>query len=258
MRQSMDTVGAVVGPLAAVGLMALFLGDIQTVLWFAVLPGIVAVALIVFAVREPERPKREPRLPISRAGLASLGRPFWMVVVLGGLLSLARFSEAFLILRGADLGLSTTYVPLVLVVMSGVYTASAWPVGALSDRWSRRHLFMAGLVVLIGADAVLALAEGPTAVFIGAALWGLHMGLSQGLLSAMIADTVPTAWRGTGFGVFSLVAGIALLVASVAAGALWDIWGPPATFVAGGVLTLLTLVIFLAMRERARDSSAGI
>lgn len=241
MRQSMDTIGAVVGPLAAVGLMALFLGDIRTVLWFAVLPGIVAVALIVFVVREPAGERRAARLPITRAGLASLGRPFWMVVVLGGLLSLARFSEAFLILRGSQLGLSNTLVPLVLVVMSLVYTASAWPVGALSDRWSRNGLFAAGILVLVLADAVLAWAKGPLAVFAGAGLWGLHLGLTQGLLSAMIADTVPTAWRGTGFGVFSLVAGIALLVASVVAGALWDFHGASMTFMAGGLFALLTL-----------------
>ncbi|MEZ5462612.1 MFS transporter [Dokdonella sp.] len=241
MRQSMDTVGAVVGPLLAVGLMALFLGDIRSVLWFAVLPGIIAVALIVFVVREPASTQRAARLPITRAGLASLGRPFWMVVVLGGLLSLARFSEAFLILRGSQLGLSNTMVPLVLVVMSLVYTASAWPVGALSDRWTRRGLFASGVLVLIAADAVLAWASGALAVFVGAGLWGLHLGLTQGLLSAMIADTVPAAWRGTGFGVFSLVAGIALLAASVLAGALWDFQGAPVTFMVGGLFAVLAL-----------------
>jgi MFS family permease len=256
MRQSMDTAGAVVGPLLAVGLMALFLGDIRTVLWFAVLPGIVAVALIVFVVREPKTTQRSARLPITRAGLASLGRPFWMVVVLGGLLSLARFSEAFLILRGSQLGLSNTLVPLVLVVMSVVYTASAWPVGVLSDRWTRKGLFAAGMLVLVAADAVLAWASGPTAVFVGAGLWGLHLGMTQGLLSAMVADTVPSTWRGTGFGVFSLVAGVALLVASVLAGALWDLQGASATFVAGGVFALLTLCL-LPLLARGNASSTG-
>ena len=249
LRQSMDSIGAVIGPLMAVGLMALFLGNIDTVLWFAVLPGIVAVALIVFVVREPEHTERRPRLPISRAGLASLGKPFWMVVVVGGLLSLARFSEAFLILRGAQLGLSNTYVPLVLVIMSVVYTASAWPVGALSDRWSRQSLFAAGMVVLIFADAVLAFASGPSGVFIGAGLWGLHMGMTQGLLAAMIADTTPVAWRGTGFGVFSLISGIALLIASVAAGALWDLHGPQTTFLVGGAFALLSICALPLLRR---------
>lgn len=241
LRQSMDSIGAVTGPLLAVGLMALFLGDIDTVLWFAVLPGIVAVALIVFAVREPEHVERRARLPISRAGLASLGKPFWMVVVVGGLLSLARFSEAFLILRGSQIGLSNTAVPLVLVTMSVVYTASAWPVGILSDRWSRYRLFAVGMVVLILADVALAFASGPTGIFIGAGLWGLHLGMTQGLLAAMIADTTPAAWRGTGFGVFSLISGIALLIASVAAGALWDVRGSQTTFLVGAVFALLSV-----------------
>lgn len=252
LRQSMDSVGAVIGPLAAVGLMALFLGNIDTVLWFAVAPGVIAVALIVFFVREPEQVERRARLPISRAGLASLGRPYWMVVVIGGLLSLARFSEAFLILRGAQLGLSNTYVPLVLVVMSVVYTLSAWPVGVLSDHWSRRRLFAAGMVVLILADVALALASGPLGVFAGAALWGLHLGMTQGLLAAMIADTTPAQWRGTGFGVFSLISGIALLLASVAAGALWDLHGSQTTFLAGGVFALLAVCALPLLRKGIR------
>ncbi|HPN78866.1 MFS transporter [Dokdonella sp.] len=242
LRQSMDSIGAVIGPLLAVGLMAVFLGNIDAVLWFAVVPGVIAVGLIVFVVREPAHVERRARLPISRAGLVSLGKPFWMVVVVGGLLSLARFSEAFLILRGAQLGLSNTFVPLVLVIMSVVYTASAWPVGILSDRWSRRGLFAAGVFVLVLADGVFAVASGPLGVFVGAGLWGLHLGMTQGLLSTMVADTTPAAWRGTGFGVYSLVSGIALLVASVAAGALWDLQGAQTTFVVGGVFALLSVV----------------
>ncbi len=249
LRQSMDSIGAVIGPLLAVGLMALFLGNIDTVLWFAVLPGIVAVGLIVFSVREPVRVERRARLPISRAGLASLGKPFWMVVVVGGLLSLARFSEAFLILRGAQLGLSNTYVPLVLVIMSVVYTASAWPVGILSDRWSRKSLFAVGMGALVLADVALGFASGPTGVFIGAALWGLHLGMTQGLLAAMIADTTPSAWRGTGFGVFSLISGIALLIASVAAGALWDLHGSQTTFLVGGGFALLSACALPLLRQ---------
>jgi MFS family permease len=253
LRQSMDSIGAVIGPLLAVALMAIFLGDIDTVLWFAVAPGFIAVALIVFFVREPAQVERHARLPISRAGLASLGRPFWMVVVVGGLLSLARFSEAFLILRGSQLGLSNSLVPLVLVIMSVVYTLSAWPVGALSDRWSRRSLFAAGMVVLVLADGMLALAQGPLGVFLGAGLWGLHLGMTQGLLSAMIADTTPTAWRGTGFGVFSLISGVALLIASVAAGAIWDQFGSQTTFVVGGTFALLSVFALPLLSNGNRD-----
>jgi MFS family permease len=253
LRQSMDSIGAVIGPLLAVALMAIFLGDIDTVLWFAVAPGFIAVALIVFFVREPAQVERHARLPISRAGLASLGRPFWMVVIVGGLLSLARFSEAFLILRGSQLGLSNSLVPLVLVIMSVVYTLSAWPVGVLSDRWSRRSLFAAGVVLLILADGALALARGPLGVFLGAGLWGLHLGMTQGLLSAMIADTTPAAWRGTGFGVFSLISGVALLVASVAAGAIWDRLGSQTTFVVGASFALLSVCALPLLRPTARE-----
>jgi MFS family permease len=253
LRQSMDSIGAVIGPLLAVALMAIFLGDIDTVLWFAVAPGFIAVALIVFFVREPAQVERHARLPISRAGLASLGRPFWMVVVVGGLLSLARFSEAFLILRGSQLGLSNSLVPMVLVIMSVVYTLSAWPVGVLSDRWSRRSLFALGMLVLILADGMLAMAQGPLGVFIGAGLWGLHLGMNQGLLSAMIADTTPVAWRGTGFGVFSLISGIALLIASVAAGAIWDQFGSQTTFVVGGIFALLSVFALPLLSNGIRD-----
>jgi MFS family permease len=253
LRQSMDSIGAVIGPLLAVALMAIFLGDIDTVLWFAVAPGFIAVALIVFFVREPAQVEMHARLPISRAGLASLGRPYWMVVVVGGLLSLARFSEAFLILRGSQLGLSNSLVPMVLVIMSVVYTLSAWPVGVLSDRWSRRSLFALGMLVLILADGMLAMAQGPLGVFIGAGLWGLHLGMNQGLLSAMIADTTPVAWRGTGFGVFSLISGIALLIASVAAGAIWDQFGSQTTFVVGGIFALLSVFALPLLSNGIRD-----
>ena len=227
LRQSMDSIGAVIGPLIAVGLMAVFLGNIDAVLWFAVVPGIIAVALIVFVVREPAQVERYARLPISRA----------------------RFSEAFLILRGSQIGLSNTAVPLVLVIMSVVYTASAWPVGILSDRWSRHTLFAAGMVVLILADVSLALASGVVGVFVGAGLWGLHLGMTQGLLAAMIADTTPAAWRGTGFGVFSLISGIALLIASVAAGALWDLQGSQTTFLVGGAFALLSVCALPLLRR---------
>lgn len=242
MRQAMDSLGAVIGPLCAVGLMALFLGDMRTVLWFAVLPGIIAVGLIVFAVREPAHDARSARFPISREVLASLGRPYWMLVAVAALLALARFSEAFLILRGAQSGLSNAQVPLVLVVMSLVYAGASWPVGALSDRMSRRQLFSLGVFVLVVADIVLALASGPIGVFGGAALWGLHLGMTQGLLAAMIVDVSGRERRGTAFGMYGLITGIGLLIASIAAGAIWDGWGGSSTFVVGGVLAVLALI----------------
>ena len=253
LRQAMDTLGAVVGPLCAVALMTVLLGDIRAVLWFAVLPGLIAVALIVFAVREPESPGRPARLPITREGLASLGKPYWMLVAVAALLALARFSEAFLILRGAQLGLADAHVPLVLVAMSVVYALSSWPSGSFSDRYGRRALFVVGVLVLVLADGVLALATGPVGVFAGAALWGLHLGMTQGVLSAMIVDASGAQRRGTAFGVYGLASGVGLLVASVVAGAVWDGWGGQSTFALGGVLAVLTLAAAMLWMPRNRN-----
>jgi MFS family permease len=236
LRQSMDTVGAVIGPLAAIALMLAFHDDIRHVLWFAVIPSLVSVAILVRFVRERERvgDRTAPaRLPITRDGLQALGRGYWRVVAIGALLSLARFSEAFLILRADQLGLAKAYAPLVLVVMSLVYTLSSYPAGVLSDRLGRRGVLIAGLAVLVAADLVLAGAHSAVSALVGAALWGLHMGLTQGVLGAFVADHAPRDFRGTAFGVFSLASGVALLVASVLAGALWDGWGASTTFMAG-------------------------
>jgi len=253
LRQAMDTLGAVVGPLCAVALMTVLLGEIRAVLWFAVLPGLIAVALIVCAVREPESSARPARLPITREGLASLGKPYWMLVAVAALLALARFSEAFLILRGAQLGLADAHVPLVLVAMSVVYALSSWPSGSFSDRYGRRALFVVGVLVLVLADGVLALATGPVGVFAGAALWGLHLGMTQGVLSAMIVDASGAQRRGTAFGVYGLASGVGLLVASVVAGAVWDGWGGQSTFALGGVLAVLTLAAAMLWMPRDRD-----
>lgn len=242
LRQSMDTLGAVLGPLAAIGLMMWFAGDIRSVLWFAVIPGVISIAILLLYVREPEHATRAARLPITREGLASLGAGYWRIVAVGALMSLARFSEAFLILRGADVGLPNTYAPLILVVMSLAYTVSAYPAGRLSDRIGRRGVFAAGMLALVVADAVLGWAGSATAVLIGAALWGLHMGLTQGVLTALIADVTPACHRGTAFGAFGLVSGAGLLVASVLAGWLWDREGPMVAFVMGAFAACLALL----------------
>ncbi|WP_133480105.1 MFS transporter [Cognatilysobacter segetis] len=256
LRQSMDTVGAVIGPLAAIGLMLAFQDDIRHVLWFAAIPSLVSVAILVRFVREPERAGdrvARARLPITRDGLRALGGGYWRVVVIGTLLSLARFSEAFLILRADQLGLAKAYAPLVLVVMSLVYTVSSYPAGVLSDRLGRRGVLVAGLAVLVAADLVLAGAHTATAALVGAAVWGLHMGLTQGVLGAFVADHAPGDFRGTAFGVFSLASGIALLVASGLAGALWDVWGAPTTFLAGaGFAALCGVASFALPRPAAR------
>ncbi|MDQ3040521.1 MAG: MFS transporter [Pseudomonadota bacterium] len=257
LRQSMDTVGAVLGPLIAVGLLWLWHDDIRLVLWVAVVPGVIAVLLLATLVKEPaDVAKRTARLPISREGLSRLGGPFWRLVALGALIALARFSEAFLVLRASERGLALTWVPLVLVVMSIVYTISAYPAGVLSDRVPRMRVLALGMALLVLADVALASAQDWRMVFVGIALWGLHMGLSQGVLASMITDRVPAEYRGTAFGVFNLASGVALLVASGGAGLLWDQVSPATTFWAGAGIALLGTVACLSMRDATARAPA--
>ena len=244
LRQSLDTVGAVLGPLLAIAFMALFVDNFTPVFWIAVLPAFVSAAIIIIFVREPALERRETpaRMPLARAELKHLNAAYWLVVSVSAVFTLARFSEAFLLLRAQSVGMPLTLVPTVMVVMNVVYVISAWPAGALSDAIGRYRLLFAGFAVLIVADLILALGTGVTAVMIGVALWGLHMGLTQGLLSALVADTAPAQLRGTAFGVFNLVSGIAMLFASIIAGALWGWVGPEGTFLAGAVFTAIALV----------------
>lgn len=250
LRQSMDTVGAVIGPLLAIVLMAHFAGDMRAVLWAAVIPAALCVATLVFGVKEPEgRRAGSAKNPISREALRSLGRPFRHLVALAALLTLARFSEAFLVLKASGVGLPPGMVPLVLVVMNIIYALAAYPAGALSDRMDRASVLKVGIVLLVAADAVLAGAGNSWFLMAGVGLWGLHMGVTQGLLSAMVADVTPPELRGTAYGALNLACGIALLVSSSMAGLLWDGFGPSATFMAGAALALASLAGLAAVRK---------
>ncbi len=249
LRQSLDTWGAFAGPLIAAGLMLLWADDFRAVFWVAVIPSILAVLLLATAVKEPEREPVTRRMnPITRANLARLDGAFWRVAALGGLFMLARFSEAFLLLRAENLGVPLAAIPLVLVAMNGVYALTAYPAGKLSDRMPRARLLAVGLVTLVAADVILALATGWTALAAGVALWGLHMGLTQGLLAALVADTAPEDLRGTAFGCFNLVSGVALLFASTLAGGLWTWAGPAATFWLGAGFALAALAALPALK----------
>ena len=251
LRQTLDTIGAFTGPLLAILLMWWTANNYQRVFWFAVLPAFIAVAILVIFVKEPERaPSTQPRrFPLHKAEMARLGRAYWWVVAIGVVMTLARFSEAFLVLRAVDAGLAPMLAPLVLVVMGVAYSLSAYPAGALSDRLTRHQVLAVGMALLVAADVVLALLPGLWGLALGAVLWGLHMGCTQGLLNAMVADTVPADLRGTGFGVFHLVVGIALLLASVIAGALWDQLGHSGTFMAGAVFAGLAMLGFAARKQ---------
>jgi MFS family permease len=254
LRQSLDTIGAFLGPLLAIGLMWLTADHFQAVFWIAVIPAFLSVGLILVAVKEPERPKeqRRVRMPLHRDELRRLGATYWWVVAVAAVFTLARFSEAFLILRAQSIGLPLALIPIVLVIMSFAYSLSAYPIGVLSDRVNRLTLLALGLVLLLVADLVLAFASDIVSIGIGVVLWGLHMGFTQGLLATLIAETALAELRGTAFGMFNLITGVALLVASVVAGALWDAAGPQGTFQAGTAFVVLTLAGLFAIRGRLR------
>jgi MFS family permease len=242
LRQSLDTVGAFLGPLLAVGLMLLWANDFRAVFWVAVIPGMMAVALLLFGIREPEHHEARKRTnPIRRENLKRLGAPYWWVVGIGAIFTLARFSEAFLVLRAQQGGIPVALVPLVMVAMNLIYAASAYPFGKLSDRISHTKLLALGLVVLIAADLVLATNDHWSVVIAGVALWGVHMGITQGLLATMVADTAPADLRGTAYGFFNLMSGIAMLLSSGVAGLLWDRLGASFTFYAGAAFSVVAL-----------------
>jgi MFS family permease len=254
LRQTLDTVGAFAGPMLAIVLMAATGDAFRTVFWIAVIPAFVSVTLLIVLVKEPDRAARAR----SDGGLEwrnvlrALGGRYWWLVLVAALFTLARFSEAFLVLKATDAGVAATYVPVVLVVMNVAYAASAYPAGWLSDRVGRWGVLAAGGAFLLAADVVLAVAASPALALTGVGVWGLHMGFTQGLFSALVADVAPAAQRGTAFGVFNLVTGLALLAASVLAGLLWDAGGSRLTFLAGGGLTLVAAVAALALHASGR------
>lgn len=246
LRQSLDTVGAFVGPLIAAGLMILWANDFRAVFWVAVIPAFLAVALLIFGVKEPDRRADFQTVnPIQRKNLKRLTRAYWWIVVIGAFFTLARFSEAFLVLRALQSDIPLALVPLVLVLMSLVYAMTAYPFGKLSDSMSHLKLLVFGLLVLIAADLVLALSSHWSMVLMGTALWGLHMGMTQGLLVTMVAEVAPADLRGTAFGFFYLMSGIAMLLASGLAGLLWDQFGASYTFYAGAIFCVIVLHLIL-------------
>ena len=244
LRQSLDTIGAAIGPAAAIGLMVLFHDNIRAVLWFAVIPAVIAVAVLVFGVKESALPRQKAKAPLKLKELGELGRAYWLVVGAGAVFTLARFSEAFLVIRAHDGGLALAWTPAVIGVMSLVFAAAAYPAGRWQDRVGARPLLLLGLVTLIAADLVLATASSLIAVFAGIGLWGLHMGLTQGVLSALVAAEAPARLRGTAFGLFGLVTGVAALAASVLAGVLWDRIGAGATFAGGACFAGAAFIAF--------------
>ena len=253
LRQSLDTIGAFLGPLIAVGLMLLWANDFRLIFWVAVVPGVLAVFVLLVGVKEPPAKASERRInPISRISLRRPGNAYWWVVAIGGVFTLARFSEAFLVLRAQQGGMPLALVPLVMVAMNAVYALSAYPFGKLSDRVDHRTLLVLGLLVLVVADFVLASSNHWSTVLAGVALWGVHMGMTQGLLATMVANVAPPELRGTAFGFFNLVSGIALLIASVVAGLIWDELGADYTFYAGAAFSAIAIIVLITRGLRGR------
>jgi MFS family permease len=255
LRQALDTVGAVAGPLLAIAAMLWFAGDFRTVFWLAAVPAFASVALLVVGVREPPALSAtgadEPR--VAFADIRRLPAAYWWIVGIAAIMTLARFSEAFLVLRAQSVGMELAWIPLIMALMSIVYAAVAYPAGVLADRGRQSALLQGGLFALIVADVLLANARSTSIVFAGTAVWGVHMGLTQGVLSALVAANAPAQLRGTAFGIFNLVSGVALLAASVFAGWLWDTFGPALTFYAGVVFTVLSWIA-LVLRSRLTRS----
>lgn len=243
LRQTLDTIGAFLGPLLAVGLMLMWDNDFQAIFWVAAIPAALSIALLWFGLKEPKAPEAEKRTnPLGRENLKKLSAAYWWVVAIGGIFTLARFSEAFLVLRAQQMEIPLFAIPLVMVAMNVVYSLTAYPFGKLSDSVSHSKMLQWGLLVLIVADIILALSGHWSTLLIGVALWGIHMGMTQGLLAAMVAHTAPAELRGTAFGMFNLISGIALLIASAGAGVLWETLGAASTFYAGAAICVLTLV----------------
>jgi MFS family permease len=255
LRQSLDTVGAVAGPLLAIAAMLWLADNFRLTFWLATLPAFAAVALLVFGVREPDarRGRKSSDPPLGLAEIRRLPARYWWVVGFAAMMTLSRFSEAFLVLRAQSLQMATAWIPLVIVVMSLVYALAALPAGVAADRGHQRALLVGGLIALIAADAVLAVAFSVPQVLAGSAIWGLHMGLTQGLLAALVAETAPAELRGTAFGFFNVLCGLALLIASGLAGWLWDVAGPRLTFGASAAFAAVSLAGLLAAGRNRRD-----
>jgi len=250
LRQALDTVGAFIGPLAAIALMTIFANDMRSVFWVAAVPGLAAVLLVIFGIEgaRTSAPDAAARAPITFQDLRGLDRRFWGVVGIGIIFTMARFSEAFLVLKANAAGLPLALAPLVLVTMNLVYSLGAYPAGAMADDGGPRRSLLLGLACLIAADLCLGLGRGLLGVFSGIALWGVHMAFTQGILAKLVAEAVPATLRGSAFGVFNLATGVTMLAASVIAGLLWDWLGPVATFIAGGGFAAISILLLLGWR----------
>ena len=259
LRLALAISGFVVGPLIAIGLMKLSGDDFQLVFWIALIPAYLSLVVLFVAVKELpfNYDESQRRRPIRRGDIIALPAVFWWVVAIASLLSLARFSQAFLVLKAHDIGVDAAFVPMVLVVMYLVFSVAAYPFGVLADHLDRRLQLGIGTVILVGADVVLANASTVWLTMLGAALWGLQLGVTQGLLGATIADVAPDRLRGTAFGIYDVAIGVGTFIASAGAGALWMAGGPSIAFsFSACVATAAALMLLLQPLPRTTNTAS--
>ena len=255
LRQSLDTVGAFAGPVLAMILAVAFTGELRTVLWIAVIPAFLSVVVLWVGVREPQvQPDASTKSRRVNLNVRAMPASFWVVCTVASVFMLSRFSEAFLVLVGTRAGLTPAFAPIALVAMNLAYLLSAYPVGKLSDRMEKPQLLVFGCALLAIANLTLAFASTPVLLVVGSLLWGLHMGFTEGIFAAMVANSAPKDLRGSAFGIFNLLRGLVLLAASVAAGILWDQVGPQATFGFGSVLAVATVAALWMARPYWRTT----
>jgi MFS family permease len=250
LRQSLDTIGAFLGPSIAFGLMGTA-HSFRFIFGVALIPGVLAVACLALGVREPARPDhalKRPK-PLNWKTLQSLGGSYWGLAFAALLFNLGNSSEAFLLLKAKQVAIADYQIPLVLVVMNLSYALSAYPVGALSDRVNRKTLLTWGWVLNAGVYVGLAIAQSPWQVWMLVGGYGLYLGMTQGVLLAMVADRVPEQLRGTAFGFLNLLVGVALLPASLLAGWLWESVSSEAAFLLGCGFAVAAIVLLYFQRE---------
>ena len=252
LRQALDTVGAFIGPLLAIGGMLFFANNIRSALWIGVIPAFISLAIISFIVKEPEKNKYHDknRAKIKISDIKNIDAAYWKLIAVAGIFMFGRFSDIFLLLKARDIGIQVAFVPFIMVVMNAVYALFAYPAGVLSDRINKKIVLLIGMIFLIIADVILGFANSNSMLIFGVIFWGLHMAFTQGLFLTMVADSAPEALRGTAYGILNFVYGVAMLCSSIVAGALWDKFGPSVMFLVGAVFTTLTFIGLLLARER--------
>jgi MFS family permease len=251
LRIALFTIGCVCGPLLASLILFASGDDFRLVFWIAVIPALLSVAVLVFGVAEVRQDNGD--LTFALRDLRRMPALLWGTIAVATMLALARFSQAFLLLKAKQVGVDAAMVPLFMTLMGLVYGIAAFPCGALADRIDRRVQIRVGIGVLFGCYLVLATATDPWQAALGAALWGLQMGIIEGLMAAAISDAAPANLRGTAFGLYYFCTGLASLAASVAAGILWAQGGPALTFTIGAAVAVLAgaMAFFVPMGRRA-------